>query len=135
MSRLFREEQEMSIKRSILGILGGIAFMALAAGCSQTAAPAPNIVERAQGETPAPPPPSGFLGKDYALLQPAGEGSDQQAMLRYLAPNVQWSKYKKVMVLPVTFWADDDSKVSAKDQEILCNYAYVTIVQYLSKNF
>ena len=101
--------------------------------CSETAAPAPNIVERAQGETPAPPPPSGFLGKDYSLLQPAGEGSDQGAQLRYIAPNVQWSKYNKVMVLPVTFWADDDSKVSAQDQEILCNNFYVTLVQYLSK--
>ena len=124
-----------AIERLASGILCGIAFAALVAGCSQTTAPEPSIVQRAQGETPAPPPPSGFLGKDYALLQPAGEGSDQQAMLRYLAPNVQWSKYNKVMVLPVTFWADDDSKISSKDQEILCNYAYVTIVQYLSKNF
>ena len=39
------------------------------------------------------------------------------------------------MVLPVTFWADDDSKVSAQDQEILCNNFYVTLVQYLSKSF
>ena len=111
------------------------AFCMLAAGCSQTTGPEPNIVQRAQGETPAPPPPSGFLGKDYSVLQPAGEGFDQQAMLRYVAPNVQWSKYNKVMVLPVTFWADDDSKVSAQDQEILCNYFYVMLVQYLSKNF
>jgi hypothetical protein len=112
-----------------------VALSMLVGGCSQTAAPEPNIVQRAQGETPAPPPPSGFLGKDYSLLQPAGQGSDQQAMMRYLAPNVQWSNYKKIFVLPVTFWADDDSKVSAKDQEILCNYFYVTLVQYLSKNF
>jgi hypothetical protein len=133
------EEKEMKVKKSAKrlasGILCAAAFAALVAGCSQTAAPAPSIVERAQGETPAPPPPSGFLGKDYSLLQPAGAGSDQQAQLRYIAPNVQWSKYTKIMVLPVTFWADDDSKVSAKDQEILCNYFYVTLVQYLSKNF
>ncbi|PWT80639.1 MAG: DUF3313 domain-containing protein [Acidobacteria bacterium] len=124
-----------AIRKLLSGIISAIAFGALVAGCSQTAAPAPNIVERAQGETPAVPPPSGFLGKDYSLLQPAGEGSDQQAQLRYIAPNVQWSSYKKVMVIPITFWADDDSKVSAQDQEILCNYAYVTLVQYLSKNF
>jgi hypothetical protein len=117
------------------GFLGGIALVVMAAGCSLTSAPAPNIVQRVQGETPAPPPPSGFLGKDYSLLQPGAPGSGQEAMLRYTAPNVDWSKYKQIMVLPVTFWADDDSKVSAKDQQILCNYAYVTIVQYLSKNF
>src|SRR5260370_13444802 len=109
----FKEREKMKFKDGMVGIFGGIALATLAAACSQTAAPAPNIVERAQGETPAPPPPSGFLGKDYSLLQPAGEGSDQQAQLRYIAPNVQWSKYNKVMVLPVTFWADDDSKVSA----------------------
>jgi hypothetical protein len=125
----------MKFKDGMVGIFGGIALATLAAACSQTAAPAPNIIERAQGETPAPPPPSGFLGKDYSLLQPAGEGSDQQAQLRYIAPNVQWSKYNKVMVLPVTFWADDDSKVSAQDQEILCNNFYATLVQNLSKNF
>jgi len=123
------------IRKLLSGIISGIVFGVLVAGCSETAAPAPNIVERAQGETPAVPPPSGFLGKDYSLLQPAGEGSDQQAQLRYIASNVQWSSYNKVMVIPITFWADDDSKVSTQDQEILCNYAYVTLVQYLSKNF
>ena len=96
----------MNFKVSIVGILGGVALATLVCACSETAAPAPNIVERAQGETPAPPPPSGFLGKDYSLLQPAGEGSEQQAQLRYIAPNVQWSKYNKVMVLPVTFSAE-----------------------------
>jgi hypothetical protein len=125
----------MSIKSGTLSVLCGFAFAALVTACSQTAAPAPNVVERVQSEAAAVPPPSGFLGKDYSLLQPAGEGSDQQAMLRYIAPNVQWHKYTKVMVLPVTFWANNDSDVSAKDQEILCNYFYVTLVQYLSKNF
>src|SRR6201993_5515261 len=100
------EEKEMKGKKSVerlaFEILCGIAFATLIAGCSQTAGPEPNIVQRAQGETPAVPPPSGFLGKDYSLLQPAGEGSDQQAQLRYIAPHVQWSKYNKVMVLPVT---------------------------------
>jgi hypothetical protein len=57
----------MNIKSSIVGIFCATAFAALVAGCSQTAAPAPNIVERAQGETPAPPPPSGFLGKETIL--------------------------------------------------------------------
>lgn len=129
----------MGIKSGIRALLSGIisvvAFGVLVAGCSQTAAPAPNIVERAQGETPAPPTPSGFLGSDYSLLQPGAPGSGQEAMLRYLAPNVQWSNYTSILVLPVTFWAEDDSKVSSKDQQILCDYFYVTIVQYLSKNF
>lgn len=107
----------------------------LLAGCSQTAAPEPNLLQRAQGETPAPPPPSGFLGNDYSLLTPPAEGSDQKAMLRYVNPNVNWSSYNKIMIAPVTFWAADDSKVSAADQQALCNYAYNEFVKVLGKNF
>lgn len=61
--------------------------MLLTTGCSQTTGQSPNIVQRATGETPAPPPPSGFLGKDYALLQAPAEGSDQKAELAYINPN------------------------------------------------
>jgi hypothetical protein len=107
----------------------------LLAGCSQTAAPQPNIIQRVQGETVAPPAPSGFLGSDYALLTQPGEGTDQKAMLRYVAPNVAWSTYNKIMIAPVTFWAADDSKVSAADEQALCNYAYNEFVKVLSKNF
>jgi len=107
----------------------------LLVGCSQTAAPEPNIIQRAQGETPAPPPPSGFLGSDYSLLTPPAEGSDQEAMLRYINPNANWSSYSKIMIAPVTFWAADDSKVSAADQQALCDYAYSVFVKDLSKNF
>jgi hypothetical protein len=107
----------------------------LLASCSQTAAPEPNIIQRAQGETPAPPPPTGFLGNDYSLLTPPAEGSDQKAMLRYINPNATWSSYNKIMIAPVTFWAQDDSKVSAADQQTLCDYAYNTFTKDLGKNF
>src|ERR1700731_2273449 len=89
-----------------------LAGLLLASG-SQTAAPGPNIIQRAEGETPAPPAPSGFLGNDYSLLTPPTEGSDQRAMLRYVNPSVNWSSYTQIMVAPVTFWAADDSTVSA----------------------
>jgi Protein of unknown function (DUF3313) len=107
----------------------------LIAGCSQTAAPAPNVIQRAEGETVAPPAPTGFLGNDYSLLTPPAEGSDQEAMLRYVNPSANWSSYSKIMVAPVTFWAADDSKVSAADQQALCNYAYSVLVKDLGKNF
>jgi len=107
----------------------------LLAGCSQTAAPEPSLIQRAQGETPAPPPPSGFLGNDYSLLTPPAPGSDQKAMLRYVNPNVNWGSYNRLLIAPVTFWAADDSKVSAADQQALCNYAYNEFVKVLGKNF
>jgi hypothetical protein len=113
----------------------GVALAVMVAGCSQTAAPAPNIIQRVEGETPAPPPPSGFLGNDYSLLTPPAEGSDQKAMLRYVNPNASWSSYNRIMIAPVTFWAADDSKVDAADQQALCNYAYNEFAKVLGKNF
>jgi hypothetical protein len=117
----------------------GLSTLALAgwllAGCSQTVAPGPSIIQRAQGETPAPPPPSGFLGSDYSLMTPPAEGTDQKAMLRYVNPSVNWGSYNKIMIAPVTFWAADDSKVSAADQQALCNYSYHVFVKDLGKNF
>lgn len=107
----------------------------LMTGCSQTAAPGPNIIQRAEGETPAPPPPTGFLGNDYSLLTPPAEGTDQKAMLRYVNPSVNWGSYNKIMIAPVTFWAADDSKVSAADQQALCDYAYGVFRKDLGKNF
>jgi len=115
----------MNQRSKNMKLVTGLLFAALAGGllasCSQTAAPEPSIIQRAQGETPAPPAPSGFLGNDYSLLTPPAEGSDQKAMLRYVNPNVTWSSYNKIMIAPVTFWAADDSKVSAADQQTLCD--------------
>jgi len=129
----------MDHKSSSSKLTASLVSLALAgtllAGCSQTAAPAPSIMQRVQGETPAPPPPTGFLGNDYSLLTPPAEGSDQKAMLRYVNPNVNWGSYNKIMVAPVTYWAADDSKVSAADQQALCDYAYSTTVKELGKNF
>jgi hypothetical protein len=117
------------------GLLSATLAGWLVTGCAQTTAPSPNIIQRVQGETPAPPPPSGFLGSDYSLLTPPAEGSDQKAMLRYLNPNATWSSYNTIMIAPVTFWASDDSKVSAADQQALCDYMFNKLTSVLSKNF
>jgi hypothetical protein len=121
--------------RKLIGTFAAMILAMSVAGCSQTVAPSPSILQRAQGETPAAPPPSGFLGSDYSLLTPPAEGSDQKAMLRYVNPSVSWSGYNQVMIAPVTFWASDDSKVSAADQQALCNYAYNDLVKVIGKNF
>jgi uncharacterized protein DUF3313 len=107
----------------------------LLAGCSQTVTPSPNILQRARGETPVRPQPSVFLGDDYSLLTPPTEGSDQQAMLRYTNPNVNWGNYNAIIIAPVSFWAVDDSKVSAPDQQTLCNYFDKVLIKDLGKNF
>lgn len=127
--------QKRENMKSTIRLLSVLVAGLLLAGCSQTAAPEPSVIQRATGETPAPPPPTGFLGNDYSLLTPPAEGSDQKAMLRYVNPSANWGGYNKIMIAPVTFWANDDSKVSAADQQALCDYAYNVFVKDLGKNF
>jgi Protein of unknown function (DUF3313) len=132
------EERKMRLTARIKEPLSAVAAIMLAvlvAGCSQTAAPSPNIVERAKGETPAVPPPSGFLGSDYSLLQPGAPGSGQEAMLAYINSSANWGSYNKIMISAVTFWADNDSKLSSNEQQVLCNYFYNVLQQDLGNNF
>jgi hypothetical protein len=123
------------VSKLVTGLVSATLVGSLLAGCSQTAAPEPTIIQRAQGETVAPPAPSGFLGSDYSLMKPPAEGSGQKAMLVYTDMNANFTSYNKIMIAPVTFWADDNSKVSAADQQALCNYAFSTFTKDLGKNF
>lgn len=75
--------------------------------------------------------PSGFLG-DTSLLKP---GDKEQASLRYVNPNAPWTTYNKVLLEPVTFWGDDKTKISAKDQQMLCNFLQEQLYQQLSTKY
>jgi len=114
-------------------MLAGWLFVA----CSQTTAPGPNIVQRVEGEQPAPPPATGFLGSDYSLLQPPSSGSvpGQKALLAYISPNANFSQYNQVIIAPVTYWADPNSKLTAAQQQSLCNYMYNVLQSSFAKNF
>ena len=122
-------------KQAAALIIALLSFGLLLGGCSQTAAPGENVVQMATGSTPAAPPPNAFLGNDYSLLQPASADPGQKAALRYTNTTVNFASYNKIMIAPVTFWADSDSKVPAAEQQALCNYAYNILVQDFSKNF
>jgi hypothetical protein len=123
-----------TIKTS-LSLAAAFAAGLLMAGCASTSAPAPNIIQRVQGETPAAPPPSGFLGSDYALLTPPAEGTGQKAMLAYTNMNANFTSYNAIIIDPVTFWADSDSTLPASDQQVLCNYFYGKLTEEFGKNF
>ena len=56
-------------------------------------------------------------------------------MLVYTNPSANFSSYSKIMIAPVTFWGGDDTKVSAADQQALCNYFYSVLQKDLSQNF
>jgi hypothetical protein len=121
--------------RTSIGLASIFLAGLLMTGCASTSAPAPNIIERVQGETPAPPPPSGFLGSDYALLKPPAEGSEQKALLAYTNTNANFTSYNALIIDPVTYWADSDSSLSADQQQILCNYFYGKLTETFGKNF
>lgn len=131
----------MNYKLSYMKVATALASAILAgwlfAACSQTTGASPNIIQRAEGETPATPPQSGFLGSDYSLLQPASSGSvpGQEAMLAYINSNGNFAQYNKIIIAPVTFWADSNSQLSGAEQQELCDYAYNVFQQALSKNF
>jgi hypothetical protein len=65
----------------------------------------------------------------------SGDPATAKATLRYVNPSAQWSQYTKVMIQPVTFWGEDDEKISAKDQHDLTNYFYQSLEQKLATKF
>jgi hypothetical protein len=75
---------------------------------------------------------AGFLGADYAKLQPVGK---DQADLRWVNPNAQWTRYDAVLIDPVTFWGDDKTQISPSDQQMLTDYFYGQLRQQLGRDF
>jgi Protein of unknown function (DUF3313) len=128
----------MNSRRSwkIVTEIGSVLFAALLLfGCSQTTGSSPNVVQRVQGQMPSAPPPNGFLGNDYSLLQPASANPGQKAALAYINPNGNFNSYNKIIISPVTYWADSDSTLSADQQQILCNYFYTVLQKEFGQNF
>jgi hypothetical protein len=74
---------------------------------------------------------SGFLG-DTSNMTP---GDKEQASLRYINPAAQWTQYKKVLLEPVTFWGDDKTKLSAADQQMLCNFLHEQLYDQLRTKY
>ncbi|BFG77392.1 hypothetical protein PTKU46_54250 [Paraburkholderia terrae] len=71
---------------------------------------------------------SGFL-TNPSLLQPGTEG---QARLRYVNPNVNWSSYTGIFLEPVVFINDATKPVDAREQQILTSYFYTKLKTSLS---
>ena len=74
----------------------------------------------------------GFLGPTCSQLRPGAEG---QIALRYVNPSAKWTQYKKIMIQPVTFWGDEQSKVSTEDQQRMVNFLYGALNQELATQF
>jgi len=92
----------------------------LLVGCAAT--------RQARGEVQT----SGFL-RDYSILE---KGGDDQAKLRYVASNVDFSRYQAVHVDSVTMWSGPGlSKLDPKEKQALVDHAYTALVTALGKSF
>ncbi|MGA7811343.1 DUF3313 domain-containing protein [Caballeronia sp.] len=104
------------MSKSIYSLLAVIGLVA----CSVTSEQPLSEVEKASR--------SGFL-TNYPLLHPGKEG---EARLRYVNSNVDWKSYTAIFLEPVVFISDADSKIDAKEQQILSAYYYSTMKKHLS---
>ena len=86
---------------------------------------------------------SGFLG-DYSLLREGerstiSESAEDQALLTYRNPAVDWRKYRKVWLDPVTVWmSQTDSQlkdVSVEDRQRLATILWLKLDASLQKDY
>ena len=86
---------------------------------------------------------SGFLG-DYSLLKEGersavAQGAENQALWIYKNPSVDWRKYRKVILDPVTVWmSQKDSQlkeVSVEDRQRLATLLWSKIDEQLRKDY
>ena len=114
------------------GTAVGLLIILLLSGCSTTVESTPEAAKALESGAPLPPAVTGFFGSDASKLAPGPEGG---AALAYVNQNAQWSKYAKIQLMPVEFWAAADSKVSTADQQTLTTYFYNKLKEDLGQSF
>jgi hypothetical protein len=71
-----------------------------------------------------------------SLLHPSKEKG--VAQLIYVAPDVEWASYTKIVLNPVSFWRGAESKtdgLSQRNAQILTNYFYTVLYETISKQY
>ncbi|MGF1476519.1 MAG: DUF3313 domain-containing protein [Geminicoccaceae bacterium] len=76
---------------------------------------------------------SGFLG-DYSILEP---GDEYQAALIYTNPEADWAKYDKILLQPVTIWADPKrfEGVPKEEVQMLADGFFMVISEGLGADY
>jgi len=123
-----------SLRKRVLASVAAMSMGALllVSGCSTTVESKPEAAKALESGGPLPPAVTSFFGNDASKLAPGPQGG---AALAYVNPNAQWSKYTKMQLMPVEFWASADSKVSESDQQMLTSYFYNKLREDLAKSF
>jgi hypothetical protein len=110
----------------------GTLLLLLLPACSTTVESQPEAAKAVEAGGQLPAAVTGFLGADASKLTPGPQGG---AALVWVNPDAQWKSYDKILLEPVQFWAADDSKVSATDQQTLTTYFYNSLQINLQKSF
>ncbi len=74
------------------------------------------------------------LVKDVCSRLTPGQ-NDDQAGLKYINPNANWSHYNKVMITPVTFWGDQNTNISEADQQALVDFFSQELKKNMAEKF
>ena len=113
-------------------IAAGIALLILLSGCATTVENKPEAAKAVEPAVQLPAAVTGFMGPTASKLAPGPSGG---AALIWVYPDAQWNNYRRVMLMPVEFWAAADSKVSTADQQVLTEYFYNALKTNLEQNF
>ena len=72
-----------------------------------------------------------FLG-DYSQLE---KGSDDEALLIYINPKTDFNAYTKILMDPVKFYSDENSKLEGEDKKRIVDYLHATILEQLKYDY
>jgi hypothetical protein len=72
-----------------------------------------------------------FLG-DYSQLE---KGSGDEAQLIYINPQADFNSYTKILMDPVKFYSDEDSKLEGEDKKRIVDYLDATIKEQLKFDY
>ena len=72
-----------------------------------------------------------FLG-DYSQLE---KGSGDEAQLIYINPQADFNSYTKILMDPVKFYSDKNSKLEGEDKKRIVDYLHATILEQLKYDY
>jgi len=77
---------------------------------------------------------TGFLSaSEHSMLK---EGEKNEALLRYINPDVDWRSYNKVMIDSVAVWKNEETKdVAPEDLQKLTDFLYGQLHDALSRDY
>jgi hypothetical protein len=108
------------------------ALLIFAAGCSNTVESTPQVEKAVETGSTLPAAVTSFMGPYASKLQPGPAGGPA---LVWIYPDAKWINYRKMMLMPVEFWAAADSKVPTADQQVLTAYFYNALKANLEQNY